>query len=562
MVNLRKLFSTRKTPQSQPIPGKAMVANSAGGFAFALDDWARLDRFLILGSAGGTYYIGEQKLTVENAAAVLRCVDADGARAVARIVEISEAGRAPKNTPAIYALAIAAAAGDEKTRKAALAALPRVCRIGTHLYQFAEFVEGFRGWGRGLRRAVADWYLAKPLDDLVLQAIKYKGRAVGGGDEGGTRWSHRDLLRLAPPQAAKDDRARAALFDRIVRPDGKGELPAALVQFEASERLARVEDPTEAALMIVEHKLPREAVPTQLLNSNEVWEALLEGMPMTAMIRSLGKMSEVGLLQPKNAAAKTVAERLGDANRLKRARIHPLAILLAQSVYAQGRGFRGKLAWQPVPSIVDALDEAFYRCFAFVPATGKRIMLALDVSGSMASSYVAGTPLAAREASAAMAMVTLAAEKDCHVVAFSAAGHGSWKSPRRSQWASIGYHDGLTPLALSRRQRLDDVVGMIARLDFGGTDCALPMLYAIDHALECDAFVVYTDSETWAGAIHPVQALADYRRKSGIAARLIVVGMTSNGFSIADPDDGGMLDVVGFDAAAPAVIGDFIAGSV
>ena len=30
----------------------------------------------------------------------------------------------------------------------------RVARTGTHLFQFAQFVEGFRGWGRSLRRAV------------------------------------------------------------------------------------------------------------------------------------------------------------------------------------------------------------------------------------------------------------------------------------------------------------------------------------------------------------------------------------------------------------------------
>jgi 60 kDa SS-A/Ro ribonucleoprotein len=34
----------------------------------------------------------------------------------------------------------------------------------------------------------------------------------------------------------------------------------------------------------------------------------------------------------------------------------------------------------------------------------------------------------------------------------------------------------------------------------------------------------------------------------------------ANKFSIADPDDAGMLDVVGFDAAAPAVIADFTRG--
>lgn len=36
--------------------------------------------------------------------------------------------------------------------------------------------------------------------------------------------------------------------------------------------------------------------------------------------------------------------------------------------------------------------------------------------------------------------------------------------------------------------------------------------------------------------------------------------MVSNGFSITDPEDAGMLDVVGFDSAAPALIADFAGG--
>lgn len=38
----------------------------------------------------------------------------------------------------------------------------------------------------------------------------------------------------------------------------------------------------------------------------------------------------------------------------------------------------------------------------------------------------------------------------------------------------------------------------------------------------------------------------------------VVVGMTSNGFTLADPNDRGMLDVVGFDTTVPAVIADFV----
>jgi 60 kDa SS-A/Ro ribonucleoprotein len=38
--------------------------------------------------------------------------------------------------------------------------------------------------------------------------------------------------------------------------------------------------------------------------------------------------------------------------------------------------------------------------------------------------------------------------------------------------------------------------------------------------------------------------------------------MTSNGFSIADPEDAGMLDMVGFDAAAPEIMREFALGRI
>jgi 60 kDa SS-A/Ro ribonucleoprotein len=126
----------------------------------------------------------------------------------------------------------------------------------------------------------------------------------------------------------------------------------------------------------------------------------------------------------------------------------------------------------------------------------------------------------------------------------------------------VGFYTGLGPLAISPGQRLDDAVRAVSGLPFGGTDCALPMLYAIEREREVDTFVVYTDSETWAGEVHPAEALRDYRRASGIDARLIVVGMVSNGFSIADPEDAGMLDVAGFDTSTPEVIAGFASGSI
>jgi len=86
MFKFTKFFATKTTPQTQRIPGSTQVPNSAGGYAWPVDDWMRLDRFLVLGSEGGTYYIKEPKLTIENAEAVTRCLAADGPRVVRKVV--------------------------------------------------------------------------------------------------------------------------------------------------------------------------------------------------------------------------------------------------------------------------------------------------------------------------------------------------------------------------------------------------------------------------------------------------------------------------------------------
>ena len=115
----------------------------------------------------------------------------------------------------------------------------------------------------------------------------------------------------------------------------------------------------------------------------------------------------------------------------------------------------------------------------------------------------------------------------------------------------------MAPLSITASDSLNDAMHKTQALDFGGTDCALPMLDALEKKIPVDCFVILTDSETWAGPIHPAEALRKYRQEMGIPAKLVVVAMVANDFSIADPLDAGMLDVVDFDSAAPALIADF-----
>ena len=536
--NYSKHFSAKVTPQSQPIPGSNQVQNNAGGYSYQIGCFGQLHRFLILGCEGGSYYASEQKMTLDNATAVLECIKTDGKSTVDTIVEISVSGRAPKNDPAIFALALCASFGDSFTRKYALDNMSKVCRIGTHLFQFAAACDGLRGWGSGLRKAFGRWYTDKSPKDIAYDVTKYVQR------EG---WSHRDILRLSHPRTNIAE--TRAIFQYIVSkgqecPEYSGTEPTTGLEYLAAVNEVKFYgeqgDVENVCNLIETYGLPREVIPTNMLNEPAVWESLLENMPIHALIRNLAKMTNVGLIVPMSNATQLVCGRLRDTNALKAKRVHPIQLLSAMMTYSRGKGVRGSLSWNPVPVVTGALEDGFYASFGYIEPSNKRTLLALDVSASMTWGEIAGIPgLDPRTASAAMAMVSARVEPVHHI---------------------LGFSDTLVPLGINARDSLSNTINKIESVRMGGTDCSAPMVWAQKENVNVDTFVVYTDSETWCGAIHPSQALRAYREYSGIDAKLVVVGMVATDISIADPKDRGMLDVVGFDVAAPQVISDFSAG--
>ena len=527
-------FSTRVTSQREPVPGRSdTVPNDAGGYGFAVSDWTRALRFLILGTDGGTYYVTERDLTKQNAEVIVKLANTEGEKLVSLILDVSERGRAPRQNPTLFALAACTASPDIETRRAALAAIPRVCRTGTMLFIFARYVEQFRGWGRGLRAAISDWYMNKPVDQVAYQAVKYRQR------EG---WSHRDLLRLSHPYGIVVEPDRRALFSWICKHEIREDAP--LPKIVTGFKLAQVDhkdEPGRWAELVTQYELPWEALPDAAMNEAVVWEALLPHTGLTALVRQLGRLTNLGLIAPMGGQTRKISERLMDADEIKRSRIHPLQLLVAHVTYASGHGFRGASAWTPNPKIIDALNDAFYLSFGNVEPANKRTLIACDVSGSMTWGTVANSPLTPLVATGALAMLALRTEPDAFPMAFS--------------------HE-FKALPISVGMRLTEVVQTMRALGFGGTNCALPMEWALKNKVSVDTFQVLTDSETWAGGSYPFQELQKYRDAMGIPARLAVVGMVSNGFTIADPTDAGMLDVVGFDTSAPAIINAFSRGEV
>lgn len=537
----------REIPQLEQAEDE-QVKNNAGGYTFSLTDAQQLRRFLVLGTAAGTYYANAKSHTLQAAEVIKRMADRGDMDLVNEILDVSLGGLAPKQEPTLLALAIACSSKNTALRTAALDAVPKVCRTFTMLAIFMSYVKTHRGMGRGLRRAIARFYEEKNADQVALQMIKYRQRSG---------YTHRDALRIAHPKAPTD--GHRAAYDFACGRTTELPLPTAIIEFETAQRADRVEAVTASIEL---GRLPWEAIPDRFVNDKAVLEKLLPGMGATALLRQLPRFARASLTDRFGGTdvSKFIVERLTNAEFIRGGRLHPYQVLLARTTYAAGgtvgvsaytRGRSTGEAYTPDRKIVDALDHAFELAFQNVVPSNTRTGLFLDVSGSMGWSLISNSNLSAREGSAAMALATMRSEPFTLVAGFTSASSYS-----RLNTSAVSLID------VSARDSLTSILSKVSNLPFGGTDCSAPMKWALANEPTLETFIIYTDNETWAGTNHPHKALQAYRKATGIDAKMIVVGMTATNFTIADPKDRGMLDVVGFDASAPRVMAEFSAGKL
>lgn len=363
-----------------------------------------------------------------------------------------------------------------------------------------------------------------------------------------TTWTHRDLLRLSHPKGLDENVVNFAL--------GKehGLAPRIITGFEIVQQ-AENEQQVLNALSSFKN-LPWESIPTQFLKSEKVWKALFYNGQLggQALLRNVTRLARLGAFNDMKFAA-DYAARLTDSEMMIKTRLHPINYLLTAVTYENGQvnrggGFYGSYGrtkdWQQSAIITDALNEGFHLSFKAVEPAGKRTFIGVDVSGSMGGAAL-GIDLSCAQVSGAVAMTIARTEPMYEIRGFTSGGYGRGNAQ-------------LTDLGITAKTTLASAMQKVQKSNFGGTDCSLPMVYALKNKIEIDTFVVITDNETWAGDIKPHQALKQYRDKTGIDARLAVFGVAATNFTIADPKDRGMMDFVGFDSNAPKVLADFSAG--
>lgn len=345
--------------------------------------------------------------------------------------------------------------------------------------------------------------------------------------------------------SGEDDEAKSSQKKKGSSQSQLQQVAYLLKHLHAIHEAGEKKDVPLACALIRSGRLVREHVPTNLFGSKEIWLTLLETMPLEALLRNLGKLTQIGVAAEKH---REIVVRLTNQAEVLKARIHPIKVLVASKVYTNGCGDSGSLTWTPNAYIGVALTDLFRISYGAVTPTGKRIMLGIDVSGSMSSPVLGSKVLTCRDASIAMALLYLETEQNVSAVAFSNTLTDLLAPSSRNR--------------LTRGMTLQQALAATNGMAFSSTDCVLPIQHAIKHNLQIDAFIVITDNETYAPNEHPQNALVRYRELTGIQAKLIVLGMTGNCFTIVDPTDRNTLNLAGFDTSTPEIASMFMRGEI
>lgn len=444
-----------------------------------------------------------------------------------------------------------------------------------------------KGFGRAFKTALNRSFLKKTPAQLAYQVTKYQSR----GD-----WSFNDIIKCTHLRTGTGENRKRNTKYKISSPNSAESKPATAMDLvlrysmygmEEMRKLAtafklnddpiysylcavdiakKMQEETESNVkdliqLIFKHRLVREHLPTWAMKSCAVQKALLFGdyrrggakpPPMTALMRNLGSLTSIGLFDDKELLSLVVAH-LTDKEAVQKSRIHPVNVIIAWFVYRKGHGFKGKLKWNPVPAISNALEQMAFLAFANAPPTTKRYGVFIDGSGSMLTETTF-QGLSNADIAALLSLVIARSGQGHLFYVFSAKNTG-----RYQQYGTPTNNTGLYDVGhqIHANSTFQEVLAAVQLSNWGATDISNGIRYLEHSNKHVDAIVVITDNDINTGE-KPLVALNSYRKTIGNPnVKLITLAVQLNDLTIADPSDKGMLDMCGFDTNSYQVMHAF-----
>jgi 60 kDa SS-A/Ro ribonucleoprotein len=414
-----------------------------------------------------------------------------------------------------------------KDRELLNAIFPRVIDNAKMLRNFVQIMRsgavGRKSLGSAPKRLVREWLDAR--DPAVL----FKTNV--GQDPSLT-----DIVKMVHPKPK--DAERDALFGYFTGREYAAEaLPEIVREFEAfklGEAGSRGDVPD---------------VPFQMLTALELgtaeWTAIARRAPWQMTRMNLNTFARHGVFgQP--GLPDLIADRLRDANAIRRARVFPYQLMVAYTM---------ALANPDVPEVVsNALQDAMEIATANVPEFPGKVYVFPDVSGSMQSAVTghrqgATTTVRCVDVAALIAATVLRKNARAEVIPFESK---------------------VVEVRLNPRDSVVTNAEKLAKLPAGGTNCSAPLELLNQRRAQGDLVIYVSDNESWIDAPHygrfggsatqTMKEWANFRQRNP-EARMVCIDVQPYG-TVQAKEREDILNVGGFSDQVWDVVAEFARGEL
>jgi 60 kDa SS-A/Ro ribonucleoprotein len=483
--------------------------NEEGAPAYALTPKQALAQYAATGCLTQTFYAGAR----EQLAVVLELCEKVEPEFVAKTAVYARERGFMKDTPALL-LAVLAAKDVTLLSKV----FPRVVDNGKMLRNFVQIlrsgVAGRKSLGSAPKRLVREWLEARDASAVFRASV-------------GQSPSFADILKMVHPRPR--DAEREALYGYMLGRDFRPEsLPAVVREFEAFKAGERAVVPD---------------VPFQMLTALDLgkseWTAIARRAPWQMTRMNLNTFARQGVFdQP--GLAELVAQRLADAEQVKKARVFPYQLMVAYANACEG-----------VPAVVrDALQDAMEAAIENVPGVRGKVYVFPDVSGSMQSPVTGHR----KGSTSAVRCVDVAALVAAAVV-------------RRNPRAEVlpFEHEVVKGLKLNPRDSVVTNAQKLASVGGGGTNCSAPLRLLNERKAEGDLVLYVSDSESWVDAragrgTATMEEWSAFKRRNPRARMVCVDVQPHSTVQATGPAD--VLNVGGFSDEVFRIVADFASGNL
>lgn len=535
-MNKNLFRSNRQIGNKAP---SADTVNDAGGKAYSITDKSALAQLVITGCMNSTYYAsGSDQLDK-----VLELTSSVSPKFIAQTAVYARENGLMKDAPALLCAVLA-------VRDVALLknVFTRVIDNGKMLRNFVTVLRsgkvGRESFGTAIKKLVQKWFNGRSDEQLFRDSVGEDGASLA------------DCIKLCHP--APLTKEREALYAYII---GK-KVVLSKKDMEKNETTGRFNTVLLTSLpeCVQSYEIYKSLVLagkdggevpnvdfrllTALNLGDAEWKKIAENAPYQMTRMNLNTFSRHNVFKDKKMLD-IVAQRLANADALKKARVFPYQLFTAF-----------KNVGDDIPSkITNALQDAAEIAIDNVPTIEGKVYIFVDCSGSMHSPVTgqrgtATSKVSCLDVAALFAASILRKNPDAEVIAFN---------------------DQVVPCRINNKDSIMTNAEKLSRLPQGGTTCSAPLRKLNAEKAKADICIYFSDNESWADCSTNSRGYSyrgtsaasewDIFKKSNPSAKLVCVDLTPNS-TVQVKDSKSTLNIGGFSDNVFDIIAKFAKGEL